>query len=607
MRPTGRQRLAVGKVGLSSSGSQRRSWSLVCNPSERLKEFGPTDLKLPTPLLAVDAATLAKAVFMDGGLEWNSVGDVRLDRLGTDDFTDQGRAALQRLSRLCVEGDLLKLETSAGDFAFACSTTSGSRAIAVRDPSGGRPLFYAWNQDAFVAAGDIENVLASLKLRATPNPAMVAAFAAGRFSSYGETMIAGIYALPPGTLVDWENGSLKVVRYHSFHHVGDDLFSGDAEFSRQSVEIFREQLLRAVKRRMPSLGTVGVRLSAGLDSSSLALAAPATIDQSRLFGLNATFPGLSCDEGPKVGSLHRYLPIRWRQFSALDWNAFEASILAPSLEFPGIDALFCAPNEANECVQEGISTMLCGAGGDQVMNDFAVFHDIVRTKSFHLAPRLLLATTFQRAIQRLRLLHASLRPDVPPLQSPIKHPSSTVAWIRSHIRSDASSEASSREGVALRALSSIHNTQDLWALDAMRATSETSGRRLVTPYRDRDLIDTVLGIPWHRRLPLLFFRRLQREVIAGFRSGQAFPDYPKVAFGTLHLERLRRVAGLFPAILGPNALAFEFFDLTRLRQNVDRLVTGRPSSLGDSPPWSLVQALCVEAWLRRLREYNANP
>lgn len=147
-----------------------------------------------------------------------------------------------------------------GDFAFAIWDEAQRLLYCARDHFGVRPLYYRHGPASFSFSSDAK------ALGATPTPPMterdIASFLSGYFEAPDETVHPGIFRLHPAHRLTWQDGKLTTSRYWEL--TPEDPAGKDPE------EEFRFRFVRAVKARMGDTDKLGVMLSGGLDSSSIA-------------------------------------------------------------------------------------------------------------------------------------------------------------------------------------------------------------------------------------------------------------------------------------------------------------------------------------------------
>jgi asparagine synthase (glutamine-hydrolysing) len=189
-----------------------------------------------------------------------------LDLLGIErvDHAAIGDAAIvlrlyRRLGPGCVERLL-------GDFAFAIWDGASAKLLCARDHLGTRPFCYrvttariAWASEAGALArydGDLPAI----------NEGMVAEHVSGIVTSTRDTVFAGIFRLPAGHLLTADDRGIDVRRYWSPDLEHELTYANPGDY----VEELRDLVRRAVAARLRVTGAVGIWLSGGLDSSSIA-------------------------------------------------------------------------------------------------------------------------------------------------------------------------------------------------------------------------------------------------------------------------------------------------------------------------------------------------
>jgi asparagine synthase (glutamine-hydrolysing) len=158
-----------------------------------------------------------------------------------------------------------------GMWAFLVHDRRRQRVFGARDRFGVKPLYVHRGDDVVVLASEIKAIEASGLYRSTPNWRTAARFLLDRRLEEGiETFYAGIERIPAGTAFDVSlGGELRQRRYWSLadvprvHH---------DEPARAFADLFED----AVRLRMRSDVPVGVSLSGGLDSTSIAASAART-------------------------------------------------------------------------------------------------------------------------------------------------------------------------------------------------------------------------------------------------------------------------------------------------------------------------------------------
>jgi asparagine synthase (glutamine-hydrolysing) len=175
-----------------------------------------------------------------------------------------------------------------GAFALAWIERDGSLMLA-RDAVGERTLFYSQTPIGFVFASTIQVVLASGLVTRRINPVAVATYLSYAYLPGPETLVEGVFEVPPGGVVRVEGGRVRRGAYWSLpptagsggRDEGQDgqdwqderrtvtarVGTGDLPDVDGASRALRARLERAVARRLPDREPVGAFLSGGLDSS----------------------------------------------------------------------------------------------------------------------------------------------------------------------------------------------------------------------------------------------------------------------------------------------------------------------------------------------------
>jgi asparagine synthase (glutamine-hydrolysing) len=156
-----------------------------------------------------------------------------------------------------------------GMWAFAMYDKEKDEIFCSRDRFGVKPFYYSDTADKFVFGSEIKQILAGAGGAAVANIPAVRDFLVEGFHGHtSETFFRGIYSLRAGhnLLFSIKENSFEEVRYYSL-----DVRPGLPEMDEKSAtERFMADLKQAVNYQLRSDVKVGVCLSGGLDSSSLA-------------------------------------------------------------------------------------------------------------------------------------------------------------------------------------------------------------------------------------------------------------------------------------------------------------------------------------------------
>lgn len=159
------------------------------------------------------------------------------------------------------------LDDFRGMFAFALWDAVQERLLLVRDRLGIKPIYYVDRDGVLLFASEIKSLLQHPLVRPQLDRARLSEWFALRFTVAPDTILQGIRKLEPGHYLEASPRGVRKVRYW-------DVPSGRRPISRGAAEEeYRSLLEDAVRLRLRADVPVGVFLSGGLDSSTIALSA----------------------------------------------------------------------------------------------------------------------------------------------------------------------------------------------------------------------------------------------------------------------------------------------------------------------------------------------
>lgn len=250
-----------------------------------------------------------------------------------------------------------------GEFSLLLWDTDARRGLLVPDQLGARRVFHRGDGARLWFGSEVRNLLALLPTRPDPDPVALSRWLTARPAPDGATLYAGIGCLGPGELLELGPDGATARRYWR------PTYRPPAPVDREELDArVRAALDRAVARRATPGAPLGVLMSGGLDSTSIAaLAGEASADGALTF--SALFPDHpQVDESPWIEAFTAATGI---PNVALD--AGGAGILAGGLEY--LDAWqlpLHAWSEAwtqpllREAAALGVGAMLSGEGGDEL-------------------------------------------------------------------------------------------------------------------------------------------------------------------------------------------------------------------------------------------------
>lgn len=268
-----------------------------------------------------------------------------------------------------------------GMFAIAFYRAADRRVLLARGPLGIKPLYVAAVPQAFVFASEVRAVLASGLVPTELDPAGIATFFAYGAPQDPLTVHRFVRSLPAGSyewigLEEAQGRPPTVRRYWRFPAIDRGAPGGDVAVART-----RELLADSVRRQCVADVPVGVFLSAGIDSATIAALAQPQHGAVSTFsvGFEAKGPAdetaLAAETAAALGTRHYQTIVddEWAIEQFLEWLR--------SCDRPSIDGLntFIVSGAAKD---RDISVALAGVGADELFGGYSTFSRAARLEKF---------------------------------------------------------------------------------------------------------------------------------------------------------------------------------------------------------------------------------
>jgi len=265
-----------------------------------------------------------------------------------------------------------------GMYAFAIWDNRRQGLFLARDPFGIKPLYYYDDGRTFKAASQVRALLAGGGIDTAPDPAGHVGFFLWGHIPEPFTLYRNIRSLPAGAYL-WidANGTHEP---KTFTQIADTITCSSTAVNRDDSfvqEALRPALLDSVKHHLIADVPVGLFLSAGLDSATLA--ALAAECESRIVTVTLGFDeyrGTHDDEtvlakkiASRYGTQHHSVRICKKDFEKSLEHFFDA------MDQPTIDGVnnFLVSQTAAQC---GLKVALSGLGGDELFGGYPSFREI---------------------------------------------------------------------------------------------------------------------------------------------------------------------------------------------------------------------------------------
>ncbi|HEX6511473.1 MAG TPA: asparagine synthase (glutamine-hydrolyzing) [Chloroflexota bacterium] len=474
-----------------------------------------------------------------------------------------------------------------GMFAFAIWDARSKRLLLARDRVGKKPLVYAQAGGSLVFASELQALL-----QAPAIPREVDLGALGDYLAYGyvpapATILEGVYKLPPGSILTWQQGALRIERYWQPQYLPKlrlDAAEAEAELERQLTE--------AVRLRLVSDVPLGALLSGGVDSS-LIVALMARLSSGKVKTFSIGFEDAGFDE---LEHARRVAQMYDTEHHELVVRADAAAVLPKLVRHygePYADSSAVPSYYVCQMARQHVTVALNGDGGDELCAGYDRYRAMWLAEALRGAPLVAgIAPAIAEVLPRLpvprRLSIRSVR-FLQALQQPTAERYAT--WV-STIRSEAAlelldpgirSEVNSRRTCAVEAAFEAH--PDLPLLGRLLATdmatylpndllvkmdiaSMANSLEARSPLLDHEVVDFAGLLPENLKLR----HGLQQKYLLKRLAGKLIPaaniNRPKMGFGV-------PIASWLRGPLHDLAAGALFHDSAGVSDLLDRVAVGR--------------------------------
>lgn len=271
-------------------------------------------------------------------------------------YEEMGAACLTRLN---------------GQFAFAIWNSATAELFLARDRMGERPLYYAQCDGTLYFGSEVKAILSGAPMTGEIDAGSLRDVFTFWSPLPGRSMFRGIAELPPAHWMRVRGGSTHIERYWQ------PMLGAGPPLSRDEAEHALERLLSdAIRLRLRADVPVGVYLSGGLDSSTIA-AMVRQQNSNRIDGFSVAFGDAIFDERSHQRRMADFLGIAHHQIDISHQDigdAFPEAIW--HMEVPTLRTAPVPMFLLSALVRaQGLKVVLTGEGADEIFAGYDIFKE----------------------------------------------------------------------------------------------------------------------------------------------------------------------------------------------------------------------------------------
>ena len=264
-----------------------------------------------------------------------------------------------------VESTLSKID---GMYAFALWNASEGRLNLVRDPMGIKPMFVLNEGHTLWFASEIKPLLLVPGFERRPSTEALHHYLSFDYIPGHHTAFEGIEEVRPGAWWQVDANTGQIVKRN--HGVTD--WTTDPSISQDDAVARCDELLReAVERQLVADVEVGVMLSGGLDSSSLAALTKEVRGDAEFHTFSIGFEDSSFNEANHAQIVAQHLGTQHHQIDVRPEDIEELLPLSVcSIDEPYADGSAMPTAMLARVAREHVTVLLSGEGGDEMFSGY---------------------------------------------------------------------------------------------------------------------------------------------------------------------------------------------------------------------------------------------
>ncbi len=287
-----------------------------------------------------------------------------------------------------------------GMFAIALWDEDRARLVLARDRAGIKPLYYAHANGALVFGSELKALLKSGLVPRKLDYQALGQYLSLEYIPAPASIVHGVRKLRPGHVLTASMDHVSERAYWdlSLAQSESDPLPGSVD---DHVHAFREVLRRAVNREMVSDVPVGVLLSGGIDSSTVAAFMTQAADEP-VQSFSVSFAERSFDESRYARMVAAHLGTRHHELRVTPADLFEAlPTITGIVDEPFADPSIVPTYLVSRFARERVKVALGGDGGDEMLAGYSTLQAHRLAPLYRMLPEPFRRAVVERAAERL--------------------------------------------------------------------------------------------------------------------------------------------------------------------------------------------------------------
>jgi len=289
-----------------------------------------------------------------------------------------------------------------GMYAFALWDTRKKKLLIARDRFGEKPLYYGVFDGKLIYASEPKALLAHPSVKAELDLNALRHYLSFDYVPAPMSIYKGIYKLPAAHLLTVENGEVKTRRYWNLNWRKPDREGGlNGNGIDQKAEELKELLSDAVRMRLVSDVPLGILLSGGIDSSTVAaFAVQHATEKVKTFSIG--FEEDSFDESKYARQVAKHLDTEHHEEILSAEKAGDLiSEIGTWLDEPISDGSIIPTFLLARFVRKHVTVALDGDGGDELFAGYPMYYAHKVAAKYLAIPSLLRKGLIEPAVNAL--------------------------------------------------------------------------------------------------------------------------------------------------------------------------------------------------------------